>query len=122
MSRDVLVVDLNVYGNLIFGTILEQNNNVIIRGDFSFESTQGVTIESSDMPDIDISCDRKDITLFIRGEKASSDNVVFFDDDVQSNEQALEVARKIRQAIDELNENFKLEDEVVDNTPKVTKI
>ena len=110
-----LEIELYVYKNLVFGSILKQNDSVIKRGGFKFVDSNKFEIESYNYP----YCEGK--KLYIQGVDTERDNCGFVKKS-KSNEEAQEYANKIKEAVDELNEKYsveKVEDKVSSDIIKI---
>ena len=110
-----LEIELYVYKNLVFGSILKQNDNIIKRDNFEFTASNEFEIESCNNPDCD------DNKLYIQGLLSERDNDVFVKNS-KSNKEAQEYANKTKVAVDELNKKYSVEkanDKVQSNIIKI---
>ena len=110
-----LEIELYVYKNLVFGSILKQDDNIIKRNNFEFTASNKFEIKSYNYP---YCCND---AFYIQGVFTEGDNDVFVKKS-KSNEEAQEYANKIKVAVDELNEKYsveKVEDKVLSDIIKI---
>ena len=117
MSK-ALEIELFVYDSLVFGKVLKQDDNIIERGKFRFVASNELSIKSVDYPDMGIYRDSN--MLYTRGSDKEKDNIIIYFD-CNSNKRALELANKIKVAVDELNKKYELED-IDEITNSITQI
>lgn len=99
-----LEVEMYRYRNMLFGRVVHMNDD--LREELSVSDEAGFSLKSETFPDMGIN------TFYVRGEDRDCDNDVFslLHD---TEEEAIKAAEHFKRLIDKVNDEDKLEDNVV---------